>query len=253
MKLVDKELKNFLKKIYDLNQIMKNIYKDEPNFSPSYILTNKKAIYADIDCIPEIIKYDFNEPIETEFRVIVHASDFFSVFKDSKFKEDIKSIVINKDSIEFCNDNSVIYKLSDDESIITKIDTLCNNYAENCSDNLLWDFNLKEEIIKEVVNKNKELIQLVCDVDNVEAYNIKEIDIDELEDIAYFEMFLNKKFINGISYKEKKLKSGNKIEYTPIHIRVYETPKNDIYYAVNLIVFLKNKDAIEHHFIICDF
>lgn len=33
----EKEIGNFIKVIYEINQIMKNIYSEEVNFSPNYL------------------------------------------------------------------------------------------------------------------------------------------------------------------------------------------------------------------------
>ena len=37
MTITGKDVKDFIKKLYEVNQLMKSIYKDEPNFFPVYI------------------------------------------------------------------------------------------------------------------------------------------------------------------------------------------------------------------------
>ena len=49
-------------------------------------------------------------------------------------------------------------------------------------------------------------------------------------------------------YKIKKLKSGDKIEYTPIHFKLSSSNNNEDYYELSLFVKLKNNDTLEGMF-----
>ena len=95
--LKDKEVDKFIKKLYDINQILKNIYKDEPNFSPIYVLQNDKAFYFDEECIPEYIEYILDEKFDDKFNIVINSKEFFNFFKEKENKESIDSIMIEND------------------------------------------------------------------------------------------------------------------------------------------------------------
>jgi len=255
MTLIGKGVKNFIKKLYDINQIMKSIYKDEPNFFPVYILNNYLALYTDEDCIPEIVKYNFDEPFEGEFIVTVDSSIFFKVFKDAATKNSIDRIEIDAESIVFYSNNKNIYSLKKEEKIFSKILEKEQEYMGNVrhqdGDDYMCKFTFPEEIINNIANvDSKKLVHLILDVENEKVYLKNNINIENIE--SYLEFFVNKKFINGISFKFKELKKGRFSEYTPIVVYLNEAMGGN-YYDVDLVVFLKNNDTIEHHFMICDF
>lgn len=255
MTITGKDVKDFIKKLYDVNQLMKSIYKDEPNFFPVYILNHGMALYADEDCIPEIIQYNFKEPFKGEFYVTVDSGDFFKVFKESSVKNSITKIDINENSIVFYANNCSIFSLKKNEKLFSKILDKEQEYMGNVrhydGDEYMCEFNFPEEIINNIVNVDtKKLVHLILDVDNENIYIKDKVNLDEIE--SYLEFFITKKFINGISYKIKELKKGPVKEYTPIKIYLNEAMGGN-YFDIDLVVFLKNNDTIEHHFMICDF
>jgi len=249
----DKDASKFIKKLFDMNQIIKNIYKDEPNFSPIYTLTNTEAIYSDENCIPEILRYKFSAKISNYFfKVTVNSGDFFSVFKEASTKNSIDEVEIEENYINFKSKDSLVYTLKDSLAINKKIEDICTNYDSNIDDTIdeSYSIDLNPDIIKYIIDNNKDLISLILDAENSECYINGTIDLESLE--SYLEFFVNKKFINGISYKVKHLKSGDKVEYTPIDL-IIKFGKGENYYDITLNVNLKNSDTVEHHFMVCDF
>jgi hypothetical protein len=248
MILTDKKVSDFIKKLNDLNQIMKGIYKDETNFSPRYLLTESKALYTDEDAIPEIVEYIIDENFEGKFTVIVDAKDLYDMLKD--FKKEIVKIEINEDSLKFYNDNDILFTINNDKVISYNIIDKYNKY-NNTYDNseYILKADMSEDLIHYIKENNKELIECIIDADN-ECIHIKDkVDMSNIE--SYITFFINHKFLNGYSYKIKHLKKGDVVECTPVEVLLYEG-KGENYYNLNINVYVKN-DVIKHHLMICDF
>lgn len=253
MVLMGKEMDSFMKKLYDINQIIKNIYKNEPNFKPKYILTNNYATYIDKECIPEYILYHISKPLIDNFyfKVVVDSGEVFNALKDKTIKESISEIIIENDYIEFKVNSATLMKFNKDKFYIKNFSCSRQNYRKNISFICDSCCNIDNDEIDFILNKeNKSLIHYVYDFDNENLIQYDNYEYDE--DSSYLELFINKKFILGASYKEKKLKSGNKIEVTPIKMKITSN-KNNSYYDINYQVKLKNDDIIEHHFMVIDF
>lgn len=254
MVISEKDADKFIKKLFDLNQHMKNIYKDEPNFSPTYKLTNFEALYADEECIPGIVNYVLDTAFITDekidFEVSVKSQEFFSMFKEPSSRKGL-TVKIEYDSIIFESDGDVYYKLTPDKGSIHNIDDKVESYSNKIpNDDSLAIFELNEDLIKYICDNPKQLIHVILDFDENEVTLLN--NVTNLQDKNYLEFFINKKFSRSISYTIKKLKSGNKVEYTPVSIYVNELT-GDNNYDINLVVCLKNNDKVEHHFMIVDF
>jgi len=248
MTLTDKKVNTFIKKLYDLNQIMKSIYKDETNFSPKYILTESKALYTDEDAIPEIVEYIFDEKFDGEFNVIIDSKDLYDFLKD--FKKEIVKIEIEETSIKIYNETGIIKSIYNDKVISYNIMDKYNKYNNTYNnEEYILKTDIPEDMILYIKENNKNLIECIIDADN-ESVHIKDsVDISKIE--SYITFFINSKFINGLSYKIKHLKKGDVVEYTPIEVLLYEG-KGENYYNLNINVYVKN-DVIKHHFMICDY
>lgn len=256
------EVKNFIKKLYNINQIMKSIYKDEPNFSPFYILTPDAAIYTDVDCIPEIVKYNIKDKLietnEINFIITIDSGNFFSIFKETEIKNSLTKIEIQENKIKFYIEEKIILELNKNETITNNIINLLNIYNENIrhseNESFLYEIPIPEDIIDRICNQdNKTLNHLILDCTNNTCYFKDEfLKMDNIEDISYLNLFLNKKFANGAYYKIKHLKNKDVVDYTPMSFYLNETSVENNY-DVELIVLLKNNDIIEHHFMIIDF
>lgn len=250
--LKDKDANKFIKNVYEINQIIKKIYKNLPNFKPIYYLTNSYALYIDQDCIPEIILYKINKPLcDFNFGITIDSKEFYELFKESL---NVNTIIIEENKISF-----------DNNEFINNKDNLLDKYKEYLSliGDLLIEGDVNPDLINFILNeKPKELIHLAVGSSDIFQPNLYLYDefiemnknnlINE-DNTSYLEVFLNKKFILGANYKIKKLKSGDKIEYTPIHFKLSSSNNNEDYYELSLFVKLKNNDVIEHHFMICDF
>lgn len=258
--LNDSQAVDFVKKIYNMNNIIKNVYKNEPNFSPTYVLTNKCAYYYDVDCIPEIIKYKFDENlVDDVFQITLNAKDFFGVFKESGIIKNIYLVDISKTSIiiKYKDSNNIpkTYLINKDEKYNETIMLGIRQYeSEIDSQEVISEVTMKEDLIKKIYEtSNKSLEHLLIDVTNNNCHLIEDVTVEELEEVDYIEFFLCKKFLNGLSYKIKKLKKGDVVEYTPVYIKVNSIKSNDNNFNLNITLKLKNNDKIEHQFMICDF
>lgn len=239
----DKEVKEFIKIISDINQNMKGVYCNEVNFSPLYILTNKFALYVNKHAVPEILYYRFNESnklFNYDFKIVIDSVPFFAFLRD--FKKDIKKIEINS--------RNIIFKNSFDKEIHKEE---LNVEYYNKSIIQMKEFNriVKEKIYKEELKpvyindiiKSTENIEFYVDLEN-HTFSKEIINKQNLG----FSLFINKKLINGAYYKIKELKSGTKIDFTPINLEVATTSRQDVY-ACKLIVNTKNGN-IEHMFMV---
>lgn len=248
--LTNKEAEKFIKKLYDINQIMKGIYKDEPNFAPKYILRNDIITYFDEDCIPEYLDYIINEPFNEKFIVIVDSKDFFDFFKNKDNKKMVSHIEIDIHSIKFKNDSKVLYECSYNKTYYNNMEFLINKYRSNFDEEpLATDIPFRVDVIKDMYNDNNKLMKLILDLNNSEV--LYKSDFVPKKDSSYMILFLNKRFFNGISYKVKSLKKGDVIEYTPMTVDLHQS--NDCNFEVKISIKLKNDDILEHHFIMCDF
>jgi len=110
----EKEIQKIIKNFETVNQNMKNIYCDETNFSPIYILKNDSAMYIRDDAIPAYLYYNFDEFLidtKIKFKVLVDSKNFYSFLKT--FKKEINKIVINESSIKFYYDKDFFNELCD--------------------------------------------------------------------------------------------------------------------------------------------
>lgn len=256
--LTDKKAIDFVKKLYGMNQILKNIYKNEPNFSPTYILTNNKAYFYDIDCIPELLKYHFNEKLsEDKFQVTLNSKEFFSVFKESTNLKGIFKVDINKENIiiYYKDENEIPRKfmISKDSDYNKAMILHIKQYEEEVKkEDVKSEITVNEEIIK-TLNEQKTLTHLIADLEENIVYIKDLINTKDLQPHKCIEFFLCKKFLNGLSYKIKSLKKGDIVEYTPINIKVNSIKFTNNNFNLTVTLKLKNEDKIEHQFMICEF
>jgi hypothetical protein len=243
----EKEIQKIIKNFETVNQNMKNIYCDETNFSPIYILKNDSAMYIRDDAIPAYLYYNFDEFLintKIKFKVLVNSKNFYSFLKT--FKKEINKIVINESSIKFyydkdffnelCDTNWKSYELEQNEKRFLK-------YKEN--DVILDIENVNPDIIKDITEHTKDIEKYYIDFDNKKIIKEKDDDLDLLP------IQLNNKFLNGIYYKIKHLKSGDVSDYSNIGVQVYNTTIEN-FYMIKLIVMTKF-GSLEHFFIICDY
>lgn len=267
----EKEIKNFIKILYEINQIMKNIYCDETNFSPCYnIIINKnfcKAFYYNTDCLPVMFELTLDaknfESISDEIKEINFQSniDSSTAFQILKQKNNINKIQIDDHNIKLSlnevvetgeDNNSSYIKDTDltsyNLSIFEKISKAFIDKRKLFKDELLEIKEIKPEIINDILN-SKDLKRYI--VDAMKLTLVNEEDFNNYEDGSYLILFLNKKLLNGAYFKIKKLKKGDVLDYSSITLKVRETDRNDIY---EVSLFVNTKFGIaEHIFMISDF
>lgn len=268
----EKEIGNFIKVIYEINQIMKNIYSEEVNFSPNYLFRiyndECEIIYANMDCLPLVLSLKINDDLfnkipsiikENTFETIIDSSILFQALKD-------KSSITK---ISFINNNIfALFNITDEENNKTIIEKQINtSYKDEKFHNMIKS--CLGQIYNDVINRIHDKIYTLEEVNPDVINNIKESKdlllytlnlstntFDKSEKVIingnddYIPILMNKKFLNGIYYKIKKLKKGDVLEYSKISIELYESMNN-----IFIIKFLVNTKIgiAEHIFMISEF
>lgn len=268
----EKDFKKVIKVFYDVNQIMKNLYKNETSFSPIYNMSINKGFinfyYYDEESLPIFLNFKMSNDInklfsflkDTSVRVTIDGLDFFKFLKDCK--SNITSIEINKDNIIFkgkklIKENETFvettYELTLDEDSFNKNSSYLTKEKELLKPELLAEFiPMNEKVIKKIYN-TKQLVPVILDIDSSEIC----LEEDFINEGSYLKIYLNKKFINGLFYKVSTKQTKKDPEpiittkYPEINVKIYITEREDIY----LIIISVNNDLgiLEHKFIVSDF
>lgn len=268
----EKDFKKVIKVFYDVNQIMKNLYKNETSFSPIYNMSINKGFinfyYYDEESLPIFLNFKMSNDInklfsflkDTSVRVTIDGLDFFKFLKDCK--SNITSIEINKDNIIFkgkklIKENETFvestYELTLDEDSFNKNSSYLTKEKELLKPELLAEFiPMSEKVIKKIYN-TKQLVPVILDIDSSEIC----LEEDFINEGSYLKIYLNKKFINGLFYKVSTKQTKKDPEpiittkYPEINVKIYITEREDIY----LIIISVNNDLgiLEHKFIVSDF
>lgn len=268
----EKDFKKVMKVFYEVNQIMKGIYKDETSFSPIYNMSYKKGLlnfyYYDENSLPVLTRFRMSDEVNEIFsflgnetvQVTIDGKEFYGFLKDSRTS--ITGIQIGKNTIRFVGKKLIketeelienSYQLKLDENLFKKNFSYFSKEKDNLNPELMIDMNTMSEKVVKKLNDTKKMVPVIFDVESGDIF----LDEDFNNENPYLKLYLNKKFINGLFYKVTTKKSKKDIEpkievkYSEINTKIYETSRDSVY-LINLLV---NNDLgiLEHKFIVSDF
>lgn len=267
----NKDAVSFMKKLIDINQIMKNIYRDETNYEPKYMIyiSDEGEIllvnYYDREALPSFLSFKSNEYYSNDnfhyrkyeedfhFKFEINSMKFFNFCKNNK-KDDITKITIEKDSLTIRSDtNKTTFVIYPNGQYIDDINAFIHKYLicetalnKNGVDPAIMNGTMSEENLKFIIDSPK-LTKFYIDF-NKESI-IREDEVEDFGETVPF--FLNKKFLNGKYYTVKHLKKGDVVESSKITFDLFTTDIENFY---TVILNVKSKiGTFEHIFMISDF
>lgn len=239
-----KQVKQFVKIIYDINQDFKNIYNSE-----GYYIWKKGEIlsYSRFQ-FPQFVRATINynsknkifKDIIDKLTFKIEGSVFFKFYSTNKTK--LTNIIIHNDEC--------IEIISEDEKLVLTND---NEISENISSFLskiekiklekVGDIELKEENCIDMINSNNTNFNMLLDLESSSCHIINRF--RGIDSSSFLRIITNKKFLIGLKNKKNDISSGN------ITIYDLDMEQEDIY-LVNVNINNKLYNC-EQYLVVIDF
>lgn len=249
----EKTVKRITKIIYDINQIVKNIYKSDED----YFYLKGKLISASSIQLPQYvicdIKKDKDELVNEFFKNSIFSIngkklfDFIDKDEDKKYNK-INYIEVNGNSdIIFKKNkgNEIRFSFKDKEKFFLKKFRSYNENIKNNFNKLIFSQNLDNKYIDNIIENSNSIFRFIFNLDDQNIIIDNDRNNDKDRNMNYLEITLSKKFILGL--KIKKLKKGNKYSETKVNIYKFNDNK-----SLFLVEFIVNNDLcyIKQYYII---